>query len=124
MMENAGSELEGRLAIGRSVGRVHVVANGAVGQGFGERRDVDFEGALQLTAAVTETLLFGAEGRVRGELADRDLPNVGRAYELVAGPSAYLALGPARVDALAGYAMPRGLARPGPAAMLATSIDF
>jgi hypothetical protein len=124
MMEGAGSEVEGRLAIGRSAGRWRVTANGAVGQGFGERRDVDFEGALQLSVHVAEPLLLGAESRVRLELADRDIPNVGRAYDMIAGPSAYLSVGAARIDGLLGWNVPRGLARPGPAAMLGTSVTF
>jgi hypothetical protein len=125
MMETGGSELEARLLAGRTFGRLALVASFALGQGLGERRDLDFEASTSAHVRVIGALAVGAEARARGELADRDLPNVGREYEAVTGPAVYWS--PDRyfaLDVLAGWQAPRGTTRTGPTALAYATVAF
>lgn len=124
MMEGAGSQGELRTTIGRTAGPFLGVMSSAVAQGFGGRRDTDFESAALATFALTRELRIGAEGRYRTELVDRDIPNHGREFEALGGASAYVTAGAFQVHGLAGAIAPRGLARPGPLFMLGAMIDF
>jgi hypothetical protein len=124
MMENVGSEGELRVAVGRTFGRFAATINAAVGQGFGERRDTDGEGGAAMTFSVFPSLRIGAEGRARFEIADKDVPNVGRSYEAIGGGTAYASFGSMQLQVLGGWMAPRGTIAPGPAVLAAAMVEF
>jgi hypothetical protein len=124
--ELAGSELAARVAVGRSLGPLHLAVNGGVGQGFGARSDVDFEAGSTLFVRASRVLRLGAEARARGELADRyeTVENDGRPVDLLAGAVAGVELSRVLLQGLAGWSWPRGPFASGPAALAAASFTF
>ncbi|MFY0579471.1 hypothetical protein ACN28S_39095 [Cystobacter fuscus] len=69
-MESTGSELDAKLAFGRTLGRVGLTGNVLVGKGLGHRGDVDFEASSLASYRLTSAFRTGIEGRVHFELVD------------------------------------------------------
>lgn len=124
--EVAGSQLLLRVNAGRSLGPAYAALNGAVGQGFGSRGDVDFEGGALAYVRVARIVRLGGEGRTRGELVDRyeTAEDEGRPVEILTGGTFGVDLGPVLAQALGGWSWPRGPAASGPTALASASFSF
>jgi hypothetical protein len=125
-MELAGSEIDGRLALSRELGRVLVGAHGIIGRGIGIRNDVDFESAALSTVRLLSTWRVGIEGRARTELEDeyKTPEDEGRPFQLTGGALTSYRYEWLYVQAFGGWNSPRGTARPGPAALASASFEF
>lgn len=124
--EDAGSELDAAVALGRTFGALELAATAAVGKGVGARVDVDVEVASSIAWRATPEVRAGVETRVRGELVDdfKTADDDGRRLDVIAGPSVSLTRGAVTIDLLGGWQSPRGTAAPRPIALLAASCAF
>ncbi|WP_375760905.1 hypothetical protein [Corallococcus exercitus] len=124
-MEGRGSEVMLTLAAGRTWGRLSATGQLALGQGFNGRYENDVEASSLLLVHLSDSFRVGAEARLRFEVEDEDTPgDVGRLYELMAGPSAALRLEPFELQALIGWSAPRALLPAGVAGMALLSLDL
>ncbi len=125
--ELAGPSVDARLALGRTLGPLLLATNAMVGRGLGIRADVDVEAGAAATVQSARGLRVGAEGRIRGELHETFVTaeDVGRPVDIVAGAVAGVAIDAnAYVQALGGWAWPRGPFGSGPSAVVAAGFAF
>jgi hypothetical protein len=120
-----GSEVELATSLGRSFGSLSLAVNGVAGKGFGEGSAIDVEGGAAARLALGRGWV-GLEGRYRQEVAAREAAPEppGRRFDLVAGPSAGLALRFVRLEGLVGWSMPLGTAPAGAAGLAMLSVDL
>ena len=125
-MESTGSELDARLAFGRTLGRVGLTANVLVGKGLGRRGDVDFEASSLAAYRITSSFHTGVEGRVHLELVDefKTPEDEGRPFGLVVGPTASYVWKGFQLQGLVGWSSPRGSAPTGVVAQALATFDF
>lgn len=119
-------QLAGRLTVGRALGPTYFAVNGGFGQGLGTRQDVDYEGGGLFFVRLARIVRVGAEGRVRGEAVETYVTaeDSGRPVEVLGGATAGVDLDRVLVQALGGWAWPRGPLPPGPAVLGAATFSF
>ncbi len=123
-LTGVGDELEVGANVGRAFGPLGLVANAVVGREF-SGGGTDVEGHGEARWAFDGGVLAGVEARVRAEVVDAAAAPVGgRTFDLAAGPTVSLQVQAVRVQALAGWGVPRGLAAAGPVAMATVTTDF
>ncbi|WNG28955.1 hypothetical protein F0U62_36870 [Cystobacter fuscus] len=125
-MESTGSELDAKLAFGRTLGRVGLTGNVLVGKGLGHRGDVDFEASSLASYRLTSAFRTGIEGRVHFELVDefKTPEDRGRPFGLVVGPTASYVWKGFQLQGLVGWSSPRGSAPTGVVAQALATFDF
>jgi hypothetical protein len=119
-------QLAGRLTVGRTLGPTYFAVNGGFGQGLGARQDVDYEGGGLFFVRLARIVRVGAEGRVRGEAVETYVTaeDTGRPVEVLGGATAGVDLDRVLVQALGGWAWPRGPLPAGPAVLGAATFSF
>jgi len=124
--EGTGAALDARLAVGRSVGPLDVVANAAVSKGFAGREDVDLEGSASATWRLPLGFRAGATARAHGELVDelKTAEDEGRPVGFLAGPTLAFRHERFEVQALAAWNSPRGSVTPGMMGGAFVSLDL
>lgn len=124
-LTGVGNELEAGANLGRTFGRLGLVANAVVGREL-SGGGTDVEGHGELRWAFDRGVLAGFEARVRAEVVDAAAaaPLGGRAFDFTAGPAVSFRVDAVQIQALAGWGVPRGLAAAGPVAMATVTTDF
>lgn len=121
-----GPQASLRAAVGRAFGRASLAMNGAVGQGIGERSDIDFETGSTAFLRFGETARVGGEVRIRGEVVDRyeTAEDSGRAVDVVAGVLGGVDVQPVLAQLLTGWSWPRGPYGSGPVVLANATFSF
>jgi|GEM_PF-3773724 len=122
----AAPAVDGRLAIVRRVRAFSLTATGAVGRSFGSREDADWQAGALALYQLASSFAIGAEARVRGELEDRLVTAEDEGREVEAASGGVVALGRerARLQALVGWAWPRGMLPSSAAAFVTAAVSF
>ena len=122
----SGGSVGAQVAIARSLGRVQLLGNAMIARGVIARTDIDAFGGAAALVEVVEDWRLGLDGRIRTELEDRyeTEEDDGRQVELKGGLVSAHHYGPAYVQILGGWQVPRGLAAPGPIVLATATVDF
>ena len=98
-------EIEANVAIGRSFGRLHLLGNLVGGSDF-DGNDHDGEVRLSGVYSVRDTVLIGVDSRTRFDLGSNTanlVANNKATFDVVAGPTLTVLVGPVALMATAGY---------------------
>lgn len=104
-----GSELELGAALGRQIGALSLVGNLVVGHGFAELEAADVELHSSALWSFSARVTAGIDARGRSEIEPDKIEVNGLAWDVLAGPTVAVAVGPMRLQAIAGYGAGRGL---------------
>ena len=126
LRSTSGGQVGAQIAIARSFGRLLLLGNGLIARGVLARADVDAIGGAAALVEVVPEWRIGLDGRVRTEVEDtyKTEEDEGREMELKGGVVSAHRYGPAYVQILGGWQVPRGLGPPGPVVLATATVDF
>lgn len=123
-----GSELELGAALGRQIGSMLLTGNLVLGHGFSELEAADVELHSSALWALSQRVTAGLDARYRTEIEPDKIEAQGLAWDVLAGPTVAVALGPVRLQAIAGYSAGRqlrlGVQHPGAFGLATVSADL